>query len=240
MGAKRVRVDKKVADTKGKPKEVSRESFMGFKEWLEAHQQKLTIVVASVFVLLLVVWGVNAYLDRKESSAQSEYAGILKDWPSDENADAKVWEGLQARLEKFIAGAGGTRAVLYARMDLMRALVQQKRFDEAARMAASLVGTVNAEKDVRPLLRYQLALTYDVAGKTDEAIAQWNALKAESFSGVEREVDWRLGRLHAAKKEYDKAVALYESALKRSGEYPSAPLLQEDLATVKPRVGKGS
>jgi predicted negative regulator of RcsB-dependent stress response len=240
LGAKRVRVDKKVADAKGKPKEVGQESFMGFKEWLEAHQQKLTIVVASAFVLLLVVWGVNAYLDRKESSAQSEYAGIMKDWPSDESVDAKVWEGFQARLEKLIAGADGTRAALYAQMDLMRAFVQQKRFDQAVLLAAGLAGKVSTEKEMRPLLRYQLALTYDAAGRADEAVAQWNALRAEPFPGVEREVDWRLGRLHAGRKEYDKAVELYESALKRSGEYPSTPLLQEDLTTVKPKGGKGS
>ncbi len=239
MGAKRVKPERNAAAAKAKPKDLPQEGLLGFKEWLELHQQKLTVIVASLFVVLLVAWGVNAFLDRKERSAESEYAAILKEWPSGDTADAAVWQGLQGKLEKFIAEAGTTRAGLYARMDLMRVLLQEKRFDEAVRIANELVSRAG-DKEIGPLLRYQLALTFDRGGKPDEALAQWSALKAAPLPGVEREVDWRLGRHYAAKQEFAKAVEHYESALKHPGDYPGAALLQEDLAMAKSKMPKGS
>lgn len=240
LKAKRVKNDSRVVETRPKREDIQELGVMGLKEWLEAHQVKLMVGVATVFVLLLVVWAVRSYGERKERSAQAGYAAILKDWPSDESGDATVWVGLQARLEKFISEEGATRAALLAQMDLLRVLLKQARLDEAIRVAGALASRVDGDATLRPLLRYQLALTYDAAGKSEEAMAQWNGLKAEPLPGVERQVDWALGRHHAARGDFGKAVELYESALKRSGDYPSSQRLQEDLAAVKAKASKES
>lgn len=240
MGARKVKTEKNAVEPKAKSPEMPGQGLLGLRDWLELHQNQLISAVAGVLVIALVVWGVNSYLERTERNAQAEYAAILKGWPADNGADAAVWEGLRARLEQFIAGSSGSRAALYARMDLMRVLLQQARLDEALKEASILTGKVSTEKALGPLLRYQLALTYDVAGRSDEAMAQWSALKADPLPGVEREVDWRLGRLHAARQDFARAVDLFESALKHQGEYPSTALLQQDLAAARPRVAKGS
>ncbi len=240
MGAKRVKTERNATEPKAKAKEPAGPGLMGLREWLELHQTKLISAVAVAFVIVLVVWGVNGYFERAERRAHAEYAEILKGWPKDDGADANVWQGVQARLEQFIAGSGGTEAALYARMDLMRALVQQGRAEEALRQAAVLVGKVSADREMGPLLRYQLALTYDAAGKVEEASVQWSALKATPLPGIEREIDWRLGRLHASREDFAKAMDLFDSALKRPGDYPSTALVQQDLAAVKAKLAKGS
>lgn len=240
MGAKRVKPEKRSVDANAKPKEQPQAGLLGFREWFEVHQQKVIFAVSSVFVLVLVVWGVSTFLDRKERTAQAEYAAIVKEWPAVEGADSAAWQGLQDKLERFIAQAGSTRASLFARMDLMRVLVQEKRLDEATRLATDLTAQAGSDKDVGPILRYQLGLAFDAAGKVDDAAAQWNALKAQPLPGIEREVDWRLGRYYAAKQELSKAAELLESALKSPGEYPSTALVQEDLAAVRSKATKGS
>jgi predicted negative regulator of RcsB-dependent stress response len=233
LGAKKIKVDKKRTD---KAEEIL-SAFDQAKIWAEEHSTLVSAVVVVVLLVPLVFWGFSAYGESKERKAREAYAQAVAGWPEQDTGDAKTWEEIIPKLQKCMEEHSGTKAALDARLDMARAFFHVGRYEDAAKGSSQVIEQAEVGSGLRPLARYQLALAYEMLGKTDEALAQWEALQKEQLSGLKREVDWRLAALYTKKEQYAKAVAHYEEALSAPGAYPSAPLLQEELAFAKTKTG---
>jgi predicted negative regulator of RcsB-dependent stress response len=209
------------------------------KAWAETHTHHIAVAVIVVLVILLGLWGTEAYRNSKEKNARAAYAQLSQGWPKQENFDPKIWEKMIPELEKYIGEHQGTAPALDAQMDLASAYFHTQRYEDALKWEKKILENVPSDDGLRFLATYRMALTYEALGRTDEAIAQWTALKTEGSSGFSREMYWHLGRLYAKKNDHARAIEQYEEALQSTGAYPDSALLQDELSSLKLKAGTG-
>ncbi len=229
MVVKKIKVSKKASDKLPDALSLS-------ERWDAWTQKNFKFLIAGVVVLLVasgILWGINSYKGRQESAARSDYAVLFGKWPA-EAADAKEWEAFVPQLEEFIGKHDGTNSALNAKTDLARVYIRLNRFQDAVVWSGKVLGEVPPKNPLKPIAHEQLAVAYEALGKSDEAMDQWKALKAEGFEGYNRIVYWNLARLYAQKKDNAKAAEQYELAVKAQGVYPSAALLESELAKIQP------
>jgi len=232
LGAKKIKIPKKEAQKAQKALELAANPVLS-REWLE---QYATRILAGVGVLLLVVgilWGFDAYGKSKEQRARLEYSKIMQTWPGDESSDRQAWEKVISELQSFLKEHTETASMLDAQLDLARAYFQTQQYQDALKWNKSVLDQLPRDQDLKFLAQYQQAFVLGALGKTDEAITMWNALKGNASSEISKEADWNIARLYAQKGEYSKAAEQYEMAVKAKGNYPSADLLQLELASLK-------
>lgn len=233
MGAKKIKpVVKKPPKGAVLPPDTASEQI---REWINKNFSVLVVAGAAFLFMISVVWGYGVYKHSVQSRAESEYTVIAAKLPAGEKANPEEWQKLIPDLQKFISENSGTGPALNARIELAKAYFETKRYEEAAKAATEALGLAPKDHFLRPLIHYQLAYTYEAAGKIDQAIGEWTTLKNLGISSLEREIDWNLGRLYAAKNDGAKAVEMYQLALKAPGDYPPAALLDQELLRVKPR-----
>jgi len=211
-------------------------AFERLKTWTEEHAVAVSICVVLIALIPLVFWGVGMYEQSQERKGREAYALIFENWSDKDISDSNAWGGIIPKLEKCISEHSGTLAAMDARLDLAQAFFRVGRYEDARKLSAEVVEKTGPDNDLKPLARYQLAQSSETLGKVDEAVAEWEALRKEQLSGLNREVDWHLADLYAKKGDYSKAVSHYESALDASGSYPTTPMLQEGLAFAKTKI----
>jgi predicted negative regulator of RcsB-dependent stress response len=236
LAAQKIKVPKKNTE---KAEELL-SAFDRLKAWTEEHAVAVSVCVVLLSLVPVAFWGIGMLGQSKERKGQEAYALVFEKWSDKDISDSKAWEGIIPQLEKCIADHPGTRVSMDARLDLAQASFRVGRYEDARRWAAEVVEKASPGNDLKPLARYQLAQYYEMLGKVDEAVAEWEALRKEELSGLNREVDWHIADLYVKKGDYSKAVSHYESALDASGSYPSAPMLQEELAFAKTKIGSAS
>jgi predicted negative regulator of RcsB-dependent stress response len=209
-------------------------------EWLEANRNLVGAATAGLFVLFLIVLGVQSYLRSQESRAGERYAQVIRQWPQDlSGADEQTLSRLIADLEQLVREHDGRTAAWLARMDLARVLYQVRRYEDALGQSQRVLDGAS-DKILRSMARYQTAVTLQAMGRSEEAIAHWTAMKSEGAIASEREIHWKLGALHGVRKEYPRAIEHLEAALKAGGDYPSSQLLEDQLAVFKTAASRGS
>jgi predicted negative regulator of RcsB-dependent stress response len=216
------------------------------KRWAEQHASKLVGASVALLVLFAVVFGISYYRESMERSRQAEYAQLISRWPGydvknsgnpTEPLNVQELEKLIPELQGFIKENRGSKVAAKAQLDLARAYFETGKYEEAVTLALNALELLPGDRDIRALVRYQLALTYAAMGKKDEAAAAWNALREEGIKGMSREALWQLGMLEAGAGNYSRAVERYEEALKTEGSYPTAQLLQSELMSLKAKIG---
>jgi predicted negative regulator of RcsB-dependent stress response len=235
LGAKKIKISKKEADKIQKAQEFAANPVLS-QEWLKEYS---TRILAGLGVLLLVVgilWGFNAYGKSKEQRARIDYATVLQSWPGDENSDPQAWGKVISELEAFLKEHSKSATVFDAQLDLARAYFQTQQYEDALKWNKKVLDELPRDQDLKFLAQYQQAFALEALGKMDEAIALWNALKGNAPSEISKEADWNIARLYAGKGDYAKAVEHYELAMKATGGYPAADLLQEELASLKVKM----
>ncbi len=235
MGAKKIKISKKEAQKALKAQEAARVPVLS-REWMEEHATKVIAGGVALLVILGVFWGFNAYGSSKERRARLDYAKVLQKWPGEQKADSQSWQAVITELQTYLNEHSGTAPETDAQLDLARAYFQAGQFENALQGNQKVLGQVQRDQTLKFLAQYQLAFVYEALGRLDEAMNQWNALKAGKASELSKEADWNIARLYAKKGEYSKALEQYEAALKDPGSYPSTPLIQSELASLKLKI----
>lgn len=233
MGVKRIKVTKKNAAKTEEVITLTQRSMA----LAEDHPFWAVGVVAGLILVLGLVWGFYSYGVAKDQRARADYAKVLQNWPKKEIANTKDWEKFAADLQNYIKQHRGTQPGLNAQLDLAQAYFWMHRYQDAVNLDEKLLKKVSSADDLQPLVRYHLALTYQEMGQTEAAMKQWQVLETEAVPGLQREINWHLANLYAKQKDYVKAVAYYEKALKTASGYPNEPLIQQQLASMKLKTG---
>lgn len=209
-------------------------------EWLEANRNLLGGIVAGVLVIFLIVIGVQGYLSSQQARAEERYAQMMRQWPADfSTVDDQAMEKLIPDLEQFIREHDGRRAAWLARLDLARVFYQLRRHEDALAQNRTVLDGAR-EPSLRSMARYQAVVTLQAMGRSDEAIAQWTAMKNEPSLASEREINWKLAALYSARQEYPMAIEHLEAALKAGGDYPTNQLIEDQLAGLRAPAPQGS
>lgn len=161
--------------------------------------------------------------------AESAYMAVLDTLgKNDAEAAAKQVDDLRAQSPK---SAYADQAALA----LARALVEQRKYDEAAARLRTVAGG-SSDPQLRLIAQTRLARVLAEQGKHDEALALLDVAKAGAFTPVYHEIR---GDIYAAKGDAAAARKEYESALAsdNTGEGPAidtryVELKRDALATV--------
>ncbi len=232
MSPRRIKPERKLIGKIENPSELAET----LKERIEKHKSKL-ITLAVVFLLIVAgVFGFDTYNASRERRAEADYAGIVKRWPEGEDASPKALEPVAVELEKHIEEFGTVISSRNAKLDLAKACFELERYEDALKWGKEVLNESGRDRSMMLLARYQVALTLEAVGKSDEALSYWTALRTEGDRSLTREVEWHLGKGATRRGDYGKAVEHYENALRAEGTYPDEPLLRGDLALVKSRI----
>jgi predicted negative regulator of RcsB-dependent stress response len=231
LGTKKVKVIKPVVK-KGAalPEETQIERL---KEWADKNYALIVGALALVLFIMFGAWGIGAYQGSKQSRAQADFAVLASRFPIETKGTQADWEKLIPDLQKFIADHKGTRAALNAQLQLAKAFFETQRYDDSIKTATEAMNSAPSGYGVKPLLNYQLAYSYEASGKLDQAVGEWTNLKNSGLMGIEREADWNLGRIYAAKKDFTKAAEMFQMASQAPGDYPPAALVDQELSRAK-------
>jgi predicted negative regulator of RcsB-dependent stress response len=237
LGAKKIKGSKK--DAQKVIEELATNPTLS-KEWMHQHSTKILAGLVAVLLVVGVFWGFKAYGESKERRARLDYLKILQKWPGEEDTDPKAWEAVIAGLEIYIKGHDGVATARGAQLDLAGAYFEAQQYENAFKWNKKVLDERPRDQGFKLLAQYQMALIYEAMGKTEEALAAWNALKGDESSALNREADLNIARLYARKGEYAKAADQYQMALKAPGGYPGADLIQNELASLKLKSGPQS
>jgi tetratricopeptide (TPR) repeat protein len=236
LGAKKIKIPKKSTD---KMEEVSG-LFEQAQRWAQANLRFLTGGLVGVLVISALYLGYHTYQESKEKKAQEAYFQILKQWPAEESPDAAKYEELIPKLEGLIKTHEGTKTVLNAQLDLVRAYLQVERYEDALDWGKRTLEAISPGHELQMLFRHHLALTYQKLGKIDDALILWKELTKSETSGFQREIHWHLAQIYSKKEQYAEAVEQYEKALEVPSSYPSETLIEEALALARSKIDSPS
>jgi predicted negative regulator of RcsB-dependent stress response len=232
LGSKKIKISKKEALKAQKALELATIPVLS-REWIELHLTKILTGLGALLLALGMVWAFNAHSASKERRARLEYATVIQNWPEDENSTRQSWDKLITGLEGYLKEYSGTPPAMDAQLDLARAYFQTQQYENALQLTKRVLDHSTRDPGMKILAQYQLAPTLEALGKFDEAISLWNSLRSEDSPEISREADWSIARLYARNGEYTKAEEGFNAVLKASGSYPSASLVQDELASLK-------
>jgi predicted negative regulator of RcsB-dependent stress response len=232
VGAKKIKVAKKAASkTSVLPEQTQIELI---KTWANKNFGLIIGASAAIVFLILAIWGVGSFDKSKQMKAQADYATLVSQFPSQGKATQADWEKLIPELQKFVSDHKGTGSAVDAQIELAKAFFQTKRYDEAIKTASEALSAV--PKGLKPFVHYQLAYAYQASGNLDKAADEWTTVKKSGIIDFEREADWNLGSIYVGKKDFAKAVEMFQLSSKAPGEYPPAALIEQELANAKSQV----
>lgn len=231
MGAKKIKVARNVQ--KKAPIVVTETSIDRWRTWAEKNFSYLLGAGAAVLCVVALSWGLNVYDGYKRERAQEAYTLLAAGFPAEGKGSPADWEKLIPELQKFISGHDDTPSALDARMELAKAFFEATRYEDSIRTATEALQCASAESGLQPLLHYQLAFSYEAAGKPEQALKEWTTLKDSGIGAFEREAAWNMARIYAARKDHSKAAEFYQMALKTPGAYPSSPMIDQKLVGAK-------
>ena len=206
-------------------------------EWIDRYTVHLIGAVVAILLVGAGLYAYNSYSASREAKAGTEYAIAIAKWPADESTDPKKWDDIIQELQTFVEKYKGSGAALNARLDLAKAYFEVHKYEDAFKAASLVVAETPSGHSLKMFARYELALSAEALGRTDDALAQWEALKKEGMPGNVREADWHLAQIYEKKQDYAKAADTYEQALKSAGNYPEAGLIRQALESVKAKSG---
>ncbi|MEN6439249.1 MAG: tetratricopeptide repeat protein [Syntrophobacter sp.] len=226
-----------VKKSQGKPIILQDTYLEQVKLWADKHYPLLVGITAAILFTMISTWGIRTYDAHKENTARAAYAVVALKLPAEGTATPDDWQKLVPELQKIISDHKGTQPALMARMELARAYLETKRYDEAVKTAIEAMKYLPPGHSLRPLLQYQLACTYEAAGNREQAAKEWAQLKESGTAGLQREAEWNLGRNFAAKNDFAKAAESYQKASETPGSYPSPTMLDQELARARQAAG---
>ena len=161
-----------------------------------------------IFVILVFSWiFYDYYSERQENKSASLLASAMQ---------IEVKEEKLFVLEKVVAEYSGTDAALWGKLELAHLDYEEGAFDAAVAKYEEIAAKLPADSSLVPLVRINLAQSYEEAGQHDQAIIQYNLLK--NITGFKEDAYMALGRIYRAKEDFPQARKEYNELLNTMGD----------------------
>jgi predicted negative regulator of RcsB-dependent stress response len=173
--------------------------------FIRTNVRNLQIAVICIVVVVLGWVLYNQYAEKQESNGASLLASALQET----SVEQKI-----RTLENVISEYSRTDAALWSRVELAHLDYQAGRFTEAAGRYEGILGEIGAGSALTPLVRLNLAQSYEELQDYEKALAQYKLLKP--VQGFSKEAYLALGRVYVLKNETAAARQVYEEYLNSS------------------------
>ena len=161
-----------------------------------------------IFVILVFSWiFYDYYSERQENKSASLLASAMQI----EAKEEKLFV-----LGKVVAEYSGTDAALWGKLELAHLDYEEGAFDAAVAKYEEIAAKLPADSSLVPLVRINLAQSYEEAGQHDQAIIQYNLLK--NITGFKEDAYIALGRIYRAKEDFPQARKEYNELLNTMGD----------------------
>jgi predicted negative regulator of RcsB-dependent stress response len=199
-------------------------------EGYRAHRSLIHAGIVGLIVLVVALALYNSWRgERIEKSASALSAALSQE-------KSKLADNLARLMDTYPR----TNAALWAEIQLAHLAMDNKDYSKAASGYMALVDKVGSSNPLQPLLLGALAQAQEAVGKYDEAIATYEKLqKHPTYQFI---ACFGLGGQYEAKKEWDKAIAVYEGykaqlaqSAGQAGDQEAITLLDEKILQLRTR-----
>jgi predicted negative regulator of RcsB-dependent stress response len=185
--------------------------------FIRENTRNLQIAVITVAVIVLGWVLYNQYTELQENKGASLLASALQ-----ESVVEQKTQTLAAVIEQYPR----TDAALWSIVELAHLDYQAGRFQEAAGRYETILDGLPGDSSLAPLVRLNLAQSYEELNDHDKALVQYKTLK--TVTGFSRESSLAMGRIYVFKNEPQKARQVYEEYLNSLGEEPD-PVIKAEI-----------
>ena len=187
------------------------------KDFLRENARNLQIIAISTAVIVVgwILYG--QYTDLQENKGASLLTTALQ-----ENSVDQKTQTLANVIEQYPR----TSAAQWSSVELAHLDYQAARFQEAATRYETILEKLAGDSSLAPLVRLNLAQSYEELADYDKALGQYQLLK--EVTGFSKEAYLALGRVYVLQNEPDSARRVYEEYLNSLGEEPD-PAIEDQV-----------
>jgi len=186
-------------------------------------------IVLVFFVVLVLSWiFYDYYTDHQENNAASLLASAMQIEKTEEQLPV---------LEEVVHDYPRTDAALWGKLELAHLDFKNGAFDSATVKYEEIISKLPTDSSLVPLVRINLAQSYEETGQYDQAIAQYNLLK--KTTGFKEEAHLALGRIYKAKDDSSQARKEYEELLSTMDDEVD-PQLRSKVQALLNSLGAGN
>ncbi len=190
-----------------------------------------TLQIALVCLVVLVLSWIfyDYYTDRQENDAASLLASAMQTVNPDERVPV---------LEEVVNDYSRTDAALWGKLELANLDYQNKAYDLAIRKYEEIVAKLPSDSSLVPLVRLNLAQSYEETSQYDQAIVQYSLLK--KTTGFKQEAHLALARIYKTKDDLSQARKEYEELLSTMDDEAAPQLRSKVQALLNSLGGSGN
>ncbi len=164
--------------------------------------QRAVYAVLIIIVIGVVTWSLYGSYQEKKVNKSSSALAVAKKEPLSIQP---------AALQKVVDDFGGTKASLWAKIELAHGDMKNKNFSQAHERYTDVRGNIKKSSALYPLLTFGAAQASEMDDKFAEAHVEYTSLKA--FSGYEGVGYSGIARTLEAQGDINGALAVYEEYL---------------------------
>jgi predicted negative regulator of RcsB-dependent stress response len=185
--------------------------------FIRENARNLQIACVSIAVVVLGWVLYNNYTELQESKSASLLASALQESSIEQKTLA-----LANVMEEYPR----TDSALWSSVELAHLEYQDGKFQEAAVRYETILGELPGDSSLAPLVRLNLAQSYEELNDLDNALTQYKSLK--TVTGFEREAILAMGRIYEFTNEPQAARQIYEEYLNSLGDNPD-PVIKAEI-----------
>ena len=189
----------------------------GLVSFIRENARNLQIAIATVTIVVFGWVLYNNYAERQESKSASLLASALQ-----ESSVEQKTQTLVSVIEEY----SRTDAALWSRVELAHLDYQAAKFQEAAGRYELILGELPGDSSLAPLVRLNLAQSYEELNDLDKALTQYKTIK--TVTGFARQAFLAMGRIYEFKNEPQAARQVYEEYLNSLGNDPD-PVIKAEI-----------
>ena len=187
------------------------------KTFLRENARNLQIIAISTAVIVVgwILYG--QYTDLQENKGASLLSAALQESSAEQKTQT---------LANVIEQYPSTSAARWSSVEIAHLDYQASRFQEAATRYETILKKLPGDSSLAPLVRLNLAQSYEELADYDKALGQYQLLK--EVTGFSKEAYLALGRVYVLQNEPDSARRVYEEYLDSLGD-ESDPAIEDQI-----------
>ena len=171
-------------------------------KFIRENSQRLQIAAVCI-VILILGW---TYYDYHAQNVENEASAALNAAILETDDSSRI-ELLKNVEQDF----SGTEAALWSKIEQAHLSSQAGNYEDALVIYNELLGDIDADSPLKPLLQYNIGLAYENSGDLDNALGHY--AKLAGFKGFEVKAIIAQGRIHEIKNDRSEALRLYRQVV---------------------------
>lgn len=200
----------------------------GLISFIRKNARTLQIALTGTLILILAWVFYDYYSEMQEKRGASLLASAMQIESTDERIE---------QLKTVVSDYSGTDAALWGKLEIAHFNFKEGRLDSAIANYEEILSKLSADSSLAPLVRMNLAQSFEASGGQEKAITQYNLLK--KAVGFKEAAHLSLGRIYMERGESAQARKEYEELLNGFDE-GTDPQLKSRIQAKLASIGEGT